>query len=397
MYNLLIPIAGEARRFKDAGYTAPKPLIMVKDQHMIDLALSCVNTKNAHLIFCVRKEHIQNYSIDKILMQKFGPHVSVVIVDKPTNGTLETCRLAECLIDNNSPLWIYTPDIFFQHWVAHENEYNWTPFDPEKEQNADGCLLTFKANSPAHSYVRTNEKNEVVEVAEKQVIGEYANIGVYGFRSGHDFITYSDQAIVNNMRTNGEFYIAPMYNLMIQKDLKIVHKPVSKVHVLGTPEDLDFYVNNASVRFGDDPVALCADHSGHEAKELMKSCLKRCSIPFLDFGTFTKTDCDQYDFLSQVLRHIKSRQARFGMSFCKTGQAMNMGANGVPGIRSALVYNHDAAKFAIKDNCANFFSIPAMHMSEDSYYNIALALRYHSFDGGRHTTRLKKLETLRGF
>ena len=36
--NLLIPVAGAAQRFLDEGFGMPKPLIMVKDKHMIDLA-----------------------------------------------------------------------------------------------------------------------------------------------------------------------------------------------------------------------------------------------------------------------------------------------------------------------------------------------------------------------
>lgn len=397
MYNLLIPIAGEARRFKEAGYTAPKPLIMVKDKHMIELAMSCINTDKARLIFCVRKEHIQNFSLDKILMQKFGKNIKIVVIDKLTRGTLETCRLAENLIDNDDPLCIYTPDIFFQNHTNDGNDYYWHSFNPLDYQDSDGYLVTFKANSPAHSYVRLDETGNVIEVAEKQVIGEYANIGVYGFKSGHDFIKYSDMTINNHIQTNGEFYIAPMYNFMINDGKKVIHKPVTKVHVLGTPEDLEFYVNFASKRFGDTPVALCSDHSGYHAKELMKRCFNKYSIPFLDFGTFTESDCDQFDFLSQVLRYIKSGQGDFGMSFCRTGQAMNIGANYVKGFRSALVYDNEAARYAIKHNCSNFFSIPAILANENMYSNIVTALRYSSFDGGRHTTRLRKLEGLRGF
>jgi hypothetical protein len=35
-YNLLLPIAGKAQRFLDAGYMMPKPLILARDKHVID-------------------------------------------------------------------------------------------------------------------------------------------------------------------------------------------------------------------------------------------------------------------------------------------------------------------------------------------------------------------------
>ena len=65
--NLVIPIAGKAQRFLDKGYTSPKPMIMVKDQMMIDLAMSSIKYDECQLIFVVRKDHIYTFSIDKIL------------------------------------------------------------------------------------------------------------------------------------------------------------------------------------------------------------------------------------------------------------------------------------------------------------------------------------------
>ena len=68
-YNLLLPIAGKAQRFIDAGYTMPKPLILAKDKHVINWALESVNLSECNLIFIVRVDHIYNFSIDKILKQ----------------------------------------------------------------------------------------------------------------------------------------------------------------------------------------------------------------------------------------------------------------------------------------------------------------------------------------
>ena len=63
-YNLLLPIAGRAQRFLDAGYTMPKPLIMSKDKHIIDWSMSSIDTTECNVIFAVRLEHINNFSID---------------------------------------------------------------------------------------------------------------------------------------------------------------------------------------------------------------------------------------------------------------------------------------------------------------------------------------------
>ena len=146
-YNLLLPIAGEAQRFKDAGYTAPKPLIMANDRHIIDWAMESVKMDECNVIFVVRSEHIYTFSIDEVLRQKFGDDIKIVVVQQRTDGAVSTCLLAKEYINNDLPLIIYTPDVCFS-----------PQFDPASiDTDLDGMLLTFKANSPAHSYLDIDE------------------------------------------------------------------------------------------------------------------------------------------------------------------------------------------------------------------------------------------------
>ena len=146
--NLLLPIAGRAQRFLDKGYSVPKPLILADGKHIIDWSLDSIDLSNCNLIFCVRLDHINNFSIDDILRQKFGDDIKIVVVDHITEGALNTCLLAKDYIDNDNPLVIYTPDTYFLD-----------RFDPMSvSKDIDGLLLTFKANSPAHSYAKINNK-----------------------------------------------------------------------------------------------------------------------------------------------------------------------------------------------------------------------------------------------
>ena len=114
-YNVLLPIAGKAQRFLDKGYTVPKPLILAKTKQVIDWAMESIDYENCNLIFAVRLEHIHNYSIDEILKKKFGDNVKIVVVDHDTDGSVSTCMLAEEHINNDLPLIIYTPDVYFQN------------------------------------------------------------------------------------------------------------------------------------------------------------------------------------------------------------------------------------------------------------------------------------------
>ena len=210
-YNLLLPIAGKAQRFIDAGYTMPKALILAKNKHVIDWAMDSIDTNECNLIFMVRVDHVYNFSIDKILKQKFGDDITIVKLKEVTRGALETCTLAREHIDNNLPLIVYTPDVHFG-----------PVFNPETiSADSDGFLLTFTANSPDHSYSEYDQDGIVTNVVEKEVISKEANVGLYYFKSGKIFLKYADEMINNEIMYKNEFYIAPMYNLMIRDGLKI--------------------------------------------------------------------------------------------------------------------------------------------------------------------------------
>ena len=55
---------------------------------------------------------------------------------------------------------------------------------------------------------------------------------------------YADQMISNNIRTNNEFYVCPVFNEAIADDKKIRVKQIEKMWGIGTPEDLNYFLEN---------------------------------------------------------------------------------------------------------------------------------------------------------
>jgi RpiB/LacA/LacB family sugar-phosphate isomerase len=380
-YNLLLPIAGKAQRFIDAGYTMPKPLILARNKHVIDWALESIDTSDCNLIFLVRVDHIYNFSIDKILKQKFGDDITILKVNTVTRGALETCTLAREHIDNELPLIIYTPDVHFG-----------PTFNPNSiSTDSDGFLLTFTANSPDHSYSEYGQDGMVTNVVEKEVISKEANVGLYHFGTGKMFLEYADEVIKNNMLVKNEFYIAPMYNLMIRDGMKVTAANTEKMHVLGTPHQFEFFVKRVIAKFGDKPIALACDHSGYEAKQECIELLNEFNLPYIDTGTFTDKACDYPDYVLQVTKLITSNECSHGISFCRSGQGANITANKVKGIISALCFDEYTTQYAIKHNCVNHFSIPSKYVDKNKLKQIINVMLNTSFDGGRHFTRLFKL------
>ena len=80
--NILVPMAGLGSRFIKEGFKVPKQIINIKDKHLIDISLDCLNYKDCNLIFVLRDEHVYNHHMDELLIKKFGNDISIVVLDK---------------------------------------------------------------------------------------------------------------------------------------------------------------------------------------------------------------------------------------------------------------------------------------------------------------------------
>jgi RpiB/LacA/LacB family sugar-phosphate isomerase len=381
--NILIPMAGLGSRFIKEGFKVPKQLINIKDRHLIDISLDCLNYEGCNLIFVVRDETVYNFHMDDLLRKKFGDDIKVVVLDKLTDGSVCSCLYAEEYIDNDVPLIIHTLDIEFG-----------PVFNPHimNDLDGDGLLLTFKSNSANYSYAKVDENGFVTETAEKKAISNDACVGIYGFKKGSDFCKYAREMIERDLRTKNEFYISPLYNLLIEDGKKIRTEMVDKMHVFGTPDEFHFYKDNVTRRLGDRPIAICSDHSGFEAKEIFKKVLEENGYEYIDFGTILNKDCDYRDYISQAVKSINERDCDYGFGFCRTGQGVNICANKYKGIRSALIYDTFSMQMAIRHNCANFFAIPSRGLDYETLDKYLYLCATHTFDGGRHQIRIQELE-----
>jgi beta-phosphoglucomutase-like phosphatase (HAD superfamily)/dTDP-glucose pyrophosphorylase len=233
--NVLIPMAGAGSRFAQAGYTFPKPLIEVRGRPMIQVVVENLNIE-ANYIFIVQREHFEKYNL-KYLLNLIAPNCKIVQVDGITEGAACTTLLAKEFIDNDAPLVMANSDQFVE-WNSNECLYAFSA------DNIDGGIITFEATHPKWSYAKLGEDGFVNEVAEKRPISNLATVGIYYWSHGSDYVKYAEQMISKNIRTNNEFYVAPVFNEAIEDDKKIRVKNIEKMWGIGTPEDLNYFLDN---------------------------------------------------------------------------------------------------------------------------------------------------------
>jgi beta-phosphoglucomutase-like phosphatase (HAD superfamily)/dTDP-glucose pyrophosphorylase len=233
--NVLVPMAGAGSRFSIMGYTFPKPLIEVNGKPMIQVVVENLNIE-ANYIFICQKNHYEKYHL-QYLLNLIAPGCKIVQVDGMTEGAACTTLVAEHLIDNDKPLLIANSDQFIE-WDANEVMYAFSA------DQIDGGILTFPSTHPKWSYAKVGEDGFVEKVAEKMPISNDATCGVYYWKKGSDYVKNAWQMIDKDIRTNGEFYICPVYNEAILDGKKIRVKRIEKMWGLGTPEDLNYFLDH---------------------------------------------------------------------------------------------------------------------------------------------------------
>lgn len=226
--NIVIPMAGEGRRFKEAGYDIYKAFLPVGRQRMIDAVISNVRPSQSHQFTFVSRYDL--------LLDSLPSGSFVLRLDEPTEGAAATILKVREYIDNEQPLLIVNSDQLIDFKI--DGFLN-------KARGYDGLILTFSATDPKWSYASV-KGGEVVGVAEKVPISTHATCGVYYFGSGHDFLQAADSMIAKNIRTKGEYYLCPVYNeyIAMGKKVGIYEVEATAMHGLGTPEEYEAYQSN---------------------------------------------------------------------------------------------------------------------------------------------------------
>lgn len=239
MLNIVIPMAGRGSRFAKEGYAMPKPLIDVHGKPMIEVVTNNIRPKCEHkFIYLCLQEHLEKYNLENRL-KEMSPNCIVVPVNQVTEGAACTVLLAEKYIDNEDMLMMANSD---QYVDIDINEYI------QAMDDSDGLIMTMYADDPKWSFIKYDERKYVTMVREKEVISNEATVGIYNFKRGSDFVQYAHRMIDKNIRVNNEFYVAPVYNEMIEDGKKVKFYNVGReddgMYGLGIPSDLEKFVRN---------------------------------------------------------------------------------------------------------------------------------------------------------
>lgn len=242
--HIIIPMSGIGKRFIDAGYKKPKPLITVEDKPIIEHVINLFPTESKFTFIC-NDLHLKETNM-RLILKILVPTCNIfeVSVEK-RKGPVDAILQAKELIDDNEQVII--------SYCDYGTKWDYIKFKEQlNNTNADGGIACYKGFHPhmlgTDNYAFVRETNMFMdEIQEKKPftsnrIEEYASNGTYYFKSGSIVKKYFQKLVDLNICVNNEFYCSMVYNLMKQDELKTLIFPIEKMLQWGTPKDLEEYL-----------------------------------------------------------------------------------------------------------------------------------------------------------
>ena len=137
-------------------------------------------------------------------------------------------------------------------------------------------------------------------------------------------------------------------------------------------------------------ILIANDHAGFQMKQaLVKKLINK--IDFLDLGTSSLESVDYPDYAEKLSKEISSRKFDKGLLICGSGIGMSIVANRFKNVRAALCMTAEMSRLAREHNDANILVLGSRLISEEEAIKCLLVFIETKFEGGRHQTRLNKL------
>lgn len=240
--QLIIPMSGIGQRFKDAGYSLPKPLIQISGKPMIQHVVEMFPGVE-DILFIVNREHFNdlNLNLESRLLE-IAPNAEIVVIDNHKFGPAWAIKQAKDFIKLKVPVVVNYCD-FACIWDFLE-------FREKLHSGIDGLIATYSGFHPhmlrnaQYAYLKLDESGKLVQIQEKHPftsapMSEPASSGTYGFGTGQILLDAVDTQIANDDSYNNEFYSSLTFENMIASGKIVKRFEIDRFFQWGTPEDFE--------------------------------------------------------------------------------------------------------------------------------------------------------------
>lgn len=239
--QIIIPMSGFGERFRAAGYTVPKPMILMDGKPIIHHVIDMFPGETDFIFICNR-EHLENpdYGMRDSL-ESYCPSGKIVAIEPHKQGPVWAVLQTKDLVKKNEPVVVNYCD-FTCYWdFSHFKKFT-------EESGCDGAIPSYRGFHPhtlwSNYYAYVKEKDGWISaIQEKQPYtddprSEFASSGTYFFKSGEIMLEYFHKTVDEDLRVNNEYYASMVYDPMIRDQKKIAVYELQHFMQWGTPGDV---------------------------------------------------------------------------------------------------------------------------------------------------------------
>ena len=234
-FNIIL-MSGRGKRFKDKGYSVPKPLLSIDNRTLIEkLIINFPKCKN--WLFVVNNE-ILNHPRFKDFYDNFKYPKDIFLIDEITNGQATSCLLSLSKLNAKNNFFVGSCDAIFNQKI-----------EIDTSSSLDGIIFTTKPNNiqltNPEKYGWVSGQKKIDNVFCKEKINNADKFGIivgsFFFKSKKIYSDIYNLLIQNNLFINNELYIDSMFKMLNSKNYD-VENYLKNVDIIGTPEEYESYI-----------------------------------------------------------------------------------------------------------------------------------------------------------
>lgn len=227
----VIPMAGLSSRFFKVGYTKPKYQLDLNGETVFSWAVKSFKNyfKTDKFIFIYRDVYETKDFLEVEIKNLGITDYELVCLPEETLGQADTVYQGIANIDSNEEIYIFNIDSRIIDFIK-----------PKWAAECDGYLEVFKGEGDHWSFALAEENSRrVIRTTEKERISDLCSDGLYYFKKKSVFEKLFLSAKENQRTAKNEYYIAPLYNDLIEAGSTVFYDLIENYRILfcGTPDE----------------------------------------------------------------------------------------------------------------------------------------------------------------
>lgn len=241
--KLIVPMSGLGNRFLEAGYTSPKPLIVVEGKPIIAHVLDMFPGLS-DITFICHEGHLSKTPMQEILTS-LCPTAKIISIESKKLGPVYALTHAFADLPDDEAVIVSYCD-FTQYWDFPDF------ISKARNDKFAGAVPAYTGFHPhllrrnLYAGIKADDSGLMTAIQEKHCFtpnleDSLHSSGIYYFSSGALLKDTSYRMLAEGNTLNGEYYVSMLYPYLLQNNLPVYVPPITHFMQWGTPVDLEEY------------------------------------------------------------------------------------------------------------------------------------------------------------